>query len=345
MIVICPDSFKGSLTSKEVTSTLSEAFHKKRPKLEILELPLADGGEETSAILSSTFPNVFHLYATDPLGKRIETQFFIDSTGKKAFIESAKIIGLPLVTYKERNPLKTSSFGLGEVINEALRLGCNDIIVSLGGSATCDGGLGMLKALNHTYLNANFTILCDVDNPLLGMNGAVKIFAPQKGAKPEDIPILEKRLENLVEEAKKRGLYNKGDEFKAGSGAAGGLGFAFQTFLKAKSIKGIDFILKKLKFSELIRNAQLIITGEGKLDSQSLMGKVLSGVLEEAKKQDIPVIAIGGLVEDETKLLEAGLQKVYSISDPNKTLEENMLPETAIKNLHRIAELIELPKH
>lgn len=334
-IVICPDSFKGCLTAKEVTTIIAEAIHEKIPDASILQIPLADGGEGTGVILKENFfPEEKVIVTQDAAGKELKTKYFCDPSHKVAFVESADIIGLPILKKEERNPLKTTSFGLGEVIKNILKEGYKEITVSLGGSATCDGGIGMMNALSGVDFNScKFKVICDVTNPLLGPNGCVKIFAPQKGAQPKDLPILENRLKCFVKNLKRNNLCKNEDLYKEGSGAAGGLGFAFQTLLKAETYKGIDYIFKAINYDKLIQNTDIIITGEGKIDSQSLMGKVVSGVLQKGKSLNIPVIAVCGLAENIEELHKAGLSEIYQVSNNRLSLEENMIKEIAINNL------------
>ena len=357
-IIICPDSFKGCLTASEVAETIEDCisseisqYQKLNSKidlqgeikfanldcknLKILKIPLADGGEGTAQILKTKhFPIERNIQAHDPLGRLINTKYYGDSTGTKAFIESAEIIGLPLLSPKERNPLITTSYGLGEVINKAIQEGYTEISIALGGSATCDAGKGMIEALEGIDVSAiNFKIICDVKNPLLGEEGTVRIFGPQKGAKTSDIPLLDKRIEDFVNYSQRKFGINKNNCSKEGSGAAGGLGFAFQSILRAETIFGIDYIMKETDFDKEIEDAALIITGEGKVDSQSLMGKVLAGVLKRANKRNIPVIVFGGIIEDKKNILDAGVKEIYEISDKNLTLEENMNKENTKKNI------------
>lgn len=336
-IVICPDSFKGSLKAKEVSQIIAESIKEIMPSAHIVQIPLADGGEGTADLLhENDYPERVNLYAHDPIGNFIQTQFYSDPSHKRAFIESADIIGLPLIAPKDRNPLNASSRGLGEVIKYAAENGFTEITVSLGGSATCDGGKGMLEALKGIRLEGiEFKIICDVDNPLLGENGAVYIYSPQKGAKKEDLPILESKMVEFVFQCINKGLCSVSDTTRAGAGAAGGLGFAFQSILHAQTFKGIDFIFHKTNFEEEIENADLIITGEGKIDKQSLMGKVLSGVISKAKLKDISIIAIGGIVEDKDIIIKAGVKEIYEIINKELSHEENMKRETAMINLKK----------
>ena len=341
-IIICPDSFKGSLGAEEVTSVIAEEIKKNFMEyscdnVEIIELPLADGGEGTAGLLNFLYPIKHKIRAHSASGELIETQFHSDVTGEKVFIESAEIIGLPLVALENRNPLNTSSFGLGEVISAAAKQGVKEIAVALGGSATCDGGMGMLESLGDlkSYGNLRFRVICDVENPLLGEKGAVMTYGLQKGAKETDLPILEERMKQFAETAIKKGYATTGDICKRGAGAAGGLGFTFFTYLKAEYYKGIDFILDQKGFDKIIRDADIIITGEGKIDRQSLMGKVVGGVLARSQQFNIPVIAIGGKIEDRDQLHKAGLINLHEIADPDLSLLENMKREVAIDNIRK----------
>lgn len=337
-IVICPDSFKGSLTAQEVADTIAASIKSVLPGMELIKLPLADGGEGTAKVLSKIYPSRKEIMVSDPLGRKIKSCYYISHTGEKALIESADVIGLNLMKQEERNPLSAATFGLGELIKEIIDNGIKDITISLGGSATCDGGEGIKQIFDKYNLwkslcDINFTIICDVENPLLGSNGAAAIFSPQKGALPEQIPILEERLKQIAIEAVEKGLCLPSQINYAGGGAAGGLGFFFHTFLKATMIRGIDYILETLKFSDKIKGSDLIITGEGKIDSQSLMGKVIEGVVKQAKVYKIPVIAMSGLVEDKEKLYSLGLREIIEISKKELSLEENMKKEVAKRNL------------
>ena len=351
-IVVCPDSFKGSLNAREVTKVISESLREKLKQVEIIELPLADGGEGTADILSSKFfPIKKRVKVHDPLGRLIDTYYHKDQSGQKIFIESALIIGLNLLKENERNPIYTTSQGLGEIIKMAINEGGKEINISLGGSATCDGGIGMLMELGiwmsdkteeNLFQDVQFNVICDVTNPLLGKNGAVQIYAPQKGAKSEDIPFLEKRLKEVENRAILKGYAVKEDSLKPGSGAAGGLGYAFQTFLNGSAINGINYILDKTNFKKVIKGANLIITGEGKIDKQSFMGKVLNGVTKIAQKEGIPVLAIGGIVEkfhfDYYKMNEKLQLSFLEIMDKKLDLKENMQKERSKHNIKKAIE-------
>lgn len=342
-IIVCPDSFKGSLTSHEVSDVIGGTISSLHPDWDVVKIPLADGGEGSSFVLSELFPRKISAVAADPLFNKIDSYYRTDLSGKRAFIECASIIGLPLVPTEKRNPLKTSSFGLGELILHAVNDGVSEIFISLGGSATCDAGLGMLQAMGLQSLdfssldpnlnNVTFHAVCDVTNPLFGPNGASYIFAPQKGALPHEVEQLERNIKQFYELALKQGVISKESAFLPGCGAAGGIGFALSAFLGADIIRGIDFILDMLNFRDKIKNADLIITGEGKVDRQSLMGKTLSGVLQAAQKYDIPVMVIAGKVEDRDLLENSGVKDIIEIADPYLSEAENMKSEQTLRNL------------
>ncbi|MCH5228872.1 MAG: glycerate kinase [Muribaculaceae bacterium] len=369
-ILICPDSFKGSLSSKEATGIISRTLRKLDPQMDIIALPLADGGEGTSEVIGNNYPEKHFVDSKDALGNNIRVNFLSDSTKKKAFIESAEIIGLPLIPYAKRDPMEASSFGLGMVIKEVMEQGYIDVSIALGGSAVCDGGMGMLEALGYRFLDKNnielngkgknlllvhniddknahnriketrFKAICDVENPLLGKNGAAFVFSPQKGAKLKDVPILDAGLKTLVETGEKICRGSRLGSIKKGAGAAGGLGYAMMTYLKAAYVSGIDFIKDTVGFKELVSQVDYIITGEGKIDRQSLMGKVISGVLITANQFHKPVIGLGGIVEDKKLLISSGLKAVYEISKPELSIEENMVCENAFHNMEETVKKI-----
>ena len=369
-IVVCPDSFKGSLSAREVALIIKDELIKIYPQPEIITLPLADGGEGTAEILKREFPLIESIEVHDALMKPLKTFYMSDTSGKRCVIESAAIIGLPLIDKMERNPLLTTSFGLGEAIKKVILKGYKDVTVSLGGSATCDCGMGMLKALGFKFLDTaglnlegrgcdmvhvasiaddnlqpdinkiKFRVICDVDNHLYGKFGAAYIFAPQKGAKPVDLPILDSGLQNLSKVLNKYGYGDWENVNSKGSGAAGGLGYAFQSVLKATPMRGVDYILDLLEFNTVLDNADLIITGEGKIDKQSLMGKVVGGVLGRSREKEVPLIAIVGRAENKEFLRGNNIQEIYEIRDISKSEEENMEKNIARKNLRETVKIM-----
>lgn len=365
-IIIAADSFKGSLTSEEVALAVEEGIQSVCPDCEILHFPVADGGEGMlDAFMPALRGSYISVYAHDPLMKLINTRYGISGDKRTAFIEMAAISGLPLVPVEKRNPLFTTTFGTGELIKDALCRGCREFIIGIGGSATNDAGLGMLQALGFRFFDVNeqelgkggeimekvasidyssvlpelkeshFTIACDVDNPFYGPNGAAYVFAPQKGADDVMVEQLDRGMRSLAEVIHQ--TTGKDISDIPGAGAAGGLGGAFCAFFHAELVPGIYFLLKALGFEEKIKGTDLVITGEGKLDRQTLMGKVPYGVLKTAQKEQIPVIAIAGRVEDGDLLKESGFKEVYSIHSLQVSLEQAMQPDYS---KHRIKQTI-----
>ncbi|WP_352338388.1 glycerate kinase [Psychrobacter sp. 16-MNA-CIBAN-0192] len=324
-ILIAPDSFKESLAAIDVCRAIQSGFSQVFPDADYTLLPMADGGEGTSEVLSYALGGDWQsVVVNDPLMRPITARYLLLDNGT-AVIEIAEACGLHLLTIEERNPLVTSSFGVGELINDALNKGAKRIIIGLGGSATNDAGAGMLAALGlHLYdvkdnvlaqgggqldnlqriddsmFNPNiatttFEVACDVTNPLCGALGASAIFAPQKGANPVQATQLDKSLNHFATVCQQHGYAD--NKNIAGAGAAGGLGFALMTFCNATLQSGFDTVAQAVNLSEHIANADLVITGEGKLDAQTSMGKVAGGVSELARAHHKPVIAICGSVD------------------------------------------------
>ncbi len=322
-IAIAPDSFKGTLTALEVATCIERGLKSVLDDCEILKIPMADGGEGTvQAMVDATGGKIISSDVTDPLGRKIEAIFGMMGDGVTAVIEMAAASGLPLLSQEERNPLKTTTFGTGELILDAVKRGAKRIIVGIGGSATVDGGSGMAQALGVKFLDekgkeldgtggrleylrtidvsgmepgikdVEFLVACDVDNPLLGNRGAAKVYAPQKGATPEMVEILERNLTNLSQIIKKD--LGKAAANEPGAGAAGGLGAGLMAFLNAELKPGIDIVIDIVGLREKIKGSELVITGEGQLDYQTAFGKTPAGVARTASELGIPVIAIGG---------------------------------------------------
>lgn len=368
-IVLAIDSFKGSLTSSEAEQAAAEGIRQVYPTCEILQIPIADGGE---GLLDTLLPYLqgysVSLYAHNPLMELIKTCYGIVGDGKTALIEMAAVSGLPLIPPSKRNPLETTSFGTGELIKDALDKGCRNFIIGLGGSATNDAGLGMLQALGFRFFNkqgeelgrggkimkevasidtssihpalkeSSFTIACDVTNPFCGPKGAAYVYAPQKGADETMVKELDAGMYSLASVIYQ--LTGIDIAICPGAGAAGGMGGVFLAFLNTQLKSGIHLLLDMLTFSEKIKNADLIITGEGRIDHQTAMGKVPSGILMEARKQKIPVIAIAGSVEEVDHLNEAGFQAVFSITPSPLSLQEAMEPSRARENIRQVVSQI-----
>ncbi|MCD7851258.1 MAG: glycerate kinase [Parabacteroides sp.] len=363
-VVIAIDSFKGCLTSEEAGKAAAAGIKAVFPDCETLLFPIADGGEGMLDVLLSTTKGTCQtLSVHGPLMEPVEGRYGLSGDGQTALIEMATVSGLPLVPREKRNPMLTTTYGTGELILDALRRGCREFIVGIGGSATNDAGLGMLQALGFRFLDrdgnplgtggrvmpevaaidtsavhpalkeAHFTIACDVENPFCGLDGAAYIFAPQKGADPDMVKELDAGMHTLAQVI--RSATGKEIADYPGAGAAGGMGGGFLAFLNAELKPGIRLMLEALDFEEKVKGVDLVITGEGQVDGQTAMGKVPSGILKEAQKQNIPVIVIAGSIEDTEKMNQAGFQGVFSITPGPISLEKAMEPEFAKENIRR----------
>jgi len=324
-IIIAPDKFKRSLTGWEFCLTVEQSLKKSLPEIQVLKLPLADGGDGTLAALSTQMSeNKIDVKVKDPLFRSVQATYLYDKTEKTAFIEMAEASGLRLMTEEEQNCFYTSSFGTGELIKDALDKGAQKIILGIGGSGTCDGGMGMAAALGYQFLdeqgkilepigknlalvagidlafvdsrlsNTIFEVACDVTNPLLGEDGAAVVYAPQKGATEEQVLLLDEGMAHFEKVLEK--TFGESVRNFPGSGAAGGMGAGALVFLDAELKSGIDLIKDLVKFDEIIKGADWIITGEGKLDFQTLSGKTVNGVLESAIIQNIKVAVFCGWI-------------------------------------------------
>ncbi|MBM7605518.1 glycerate kinase [Metabacillus crassostreae] len=352
-IVIAPDSFKESLTALEVASLIEKGFKEVLPDAEYIKIPMADGGEGTvQSIVDALQGKIVEYHVTGPLGIQVPAFFGLSGDGETAVVEMAAASGLQHVPPERRNPLLTTSYGTGELISAALDCGAKHIILGIGGSATNDGGAGMIQALGGKLLNSKgqqikfggaslldlsmidlttiderihktkIEVACDVDNPLIGPSGASAIFGPQKGATNETVKILDKNLEHfadLIETTLKLKLRNK-----PGAGAAGGLGFGVMAaFSSAKFKSGVDIVLEKVDFDKHVKNATCVITGEGRIDSQTIHGKAPIGVARAAKKYNIPVIAITGALSNESEVVkDHGIAALFSIVPGAMTLAQ-----------------------
>ena len=366
-IVIASDSFKGSLTSAEVAEAAAAGISSVFPTCQTIQLTIADGGEGTATAVAEAGGGSSESVAVhDPLGRLIRSEYYI-LKDRTAVMEMAAASGLTLLAASERNPLLTSTYGTGEMVLDAFGKGCRRFIIGIGGSATNDGGTGMLEALGFRFrdicgrdikglcggrtaevaridesevpeelLKSEFIVACDVTAPFCGPGGAADVYAPQKGAQTREmVAALEEGMESL-----NKVIYDKyGINLKEipGSGAAGGLGGAFIACLDGKLERGIDLVLDTIGFDTIIKDADLIITGEGKIDSQTSQGKVVSGVASRAKAAGVPVIAIAGISElTENQIKESGLCGIYPIG-PKPQNESDfanaMRPEVASKRI------------
>ena len=345
-IILAIDSFKGCMTSEEVENAIASSLNSK--EIEIHKTPMSDGGEGMlEAFISALNGKIIETNVHDPLMRPITAQYGITPDGT-AVIETAKACGLTLMTPEERNPMKATTYGVGELIIHALHSGCRNFIIGLGGSGTSDCGKGMLKAVSDSFTdkknikdiiknemkNCRFTLASDVRNPLYGPEGAARIFAPQKGATPQQVEQLDEAMRYWAGFIRQH--YAVDLQQMAGSGAAGGLGGGVLPYLNAKLQSGIEIVLDMLRFRETIHDADLILTGEGKLDKQTGMGKALGGILRYAQEASVPVLAIGGCVEDCETLNEMGFAGVFSIQSSPVTLEQALQPDFALENIRRV---------
>lgn len=351
-ILIAPDSFKDSLTALEVAESLECGLKNASNEFEIEKLPMADGGEGTvRSLVDATNGKIVNEVVTGPLGNEVEGFYGILGEEDIAVIEMAAASGLPLVVEGERDPTKTTTYGTGELIKSALNKGCRKLIIGIGGSATNDCGVGMAQALGGKFLNeagqdidfgggelknvdridfnnldpriqeTEIQVACDVDNPLYGKNGAAYVYAPQKGATPEMVEELDKGLMHIAEIIR-RDLGVKVDDVP-GAGAAGGLGAGLMAFFGAKLKPGVDIVMEASGLEEKVKKADVVITGEGRIDGQTISGKTPIGVAQIAKKYSVPVIGIAGSLGSRAQeVYEYGIDVVFSIIDAPMTLDK-----------------------
>ena len=332
-IIVAIDSFKGCLTSAEANQAACEGILDRMPEAKVVQVPVSDGGEGwLEAFYAAMGGSIVEVNVKDPLMRPIVTQYLVQ--GDTAVIEIAKASGLTLLKPEERNPMVATSYGTGQLVVDAVRRGCKHIIVGLGGSATSDCGIGMLEAIeNADYKDVRFTIATDVTNPLCGENGAAHIFGPQKGATPEMVEALDARAKHFAEASTKH--LGRDCQNMPGAGAAGGLGYAFLQYMNAECRSGIDLLLDTIHFDDLLQDADLVITGEGSADRQTLMGKLPFGILQRARKQNVPVMLIAGRIADEQILLDAGFSRVACINPLGLPLDIAMQPATAKENIRK----------
>jgi glycerate 2-kinase len=350
-IIVAPDKFKGSLTSFEACKAISNGIKKANEKAQVIEFPMADGGDGFASVLQHYFKTGTVVCDTvDPLGRNITAFYQWDEKNKIAIIEMAVASGLVLLKEEERNPLLTSTFGTGLIIKHAIENGAQKIILGLGGSATNDGGTGILAALGFqlmdesenllqasgenllhikkiiapaTLTSIKFEIACDVQNVLYGLQGAAHVYAPQKGANKEQVEFLDNGLKNLADILQEQ----EGKDISAirGTGAAGGIAAGLLPFFDVNMKKGIELIAEAGEIEKEIPGAHLVITGEGKIDDQSSEGKVVGYISALAKKYGIPCIGFCGITElDESGIKKLGLKKIIALQDANVSNKEAM---------------------
>ncbi|OCA87879.1 glycerate kinase [Bacillus sp. FJAT-27225] len=373
-IVIAPDSFKGSVTSTSAALKIEEGIKKENSKIVTIKIPVADGGEGTvDSFLTFLHGEKVKVVAEDPLGREIMAEYGWVPEEKTAIIESASASGLPLLSDTELNPYKASTFGTGQLVKHALDQGAKKIIIGLGGSATVDAGTGFLQALGVAFLDKHYQILkgsgecldkvhvidltgmdprlnevditvaSDVSNPLLGENGAVYVFGPQKGISDNALSVYEGSMERFA--ALVNQTVSKNEANTPGSGAAGGFGFSLLSFLNVRMRSGFELIAELSGLENLIKDADLVITGEGKLDLQSLNGKVPVGISRIAKKYNVPVVVFTGKFEGyPSELKQEGIHLVCPIVDEVMTLSQAMTTGEQLleKTARRLINAIEL---
>lgn len=368
--VVAIDSFKGSLSSLEAGNAARNGILKADPEAQVIVRPLADGGEGTvEALTIGMGGTIMTVPVTGPLGEKVEAKYGILADGTTAVMEMSQAAGITLVSDDEKNPLKATTRGVGEMILDAISKGCRHFIMGIGGSATNDGGIGMLQALGFGLLDqdgnqvapgaqglenlaeinsanvapelasCSFRIACDVTNPLCGEQGCSAVFGPQKGADPAMIRQMDGWLADYAEIAGKN--FPKADPEYPGTGAAGGLGFAFLTFTNAVLESGIKIVLDETRLEDYIREADIVVTGEGRLDGQTVMGKAPVGVAEIAKRCNKKVVAFAGSVAKDAGACNAhGIDAFFPILRGICTLQEAMDKDTAAQNLAGTAEQV-----
>jgi glycerate kinase len=357
-IILAPDSFKGNLTSLEVATAFEKGIKRILPRAKCIKVPMADGGEGTVQSLVDGLGGKFiRKRVVGPDGNTVSARYGLLSDGKTAVIEMAEASGLPLVSGKNKNPLKTTTYGTGELILDAAKRGAEKIIIGIGGSATNDGGVGMAQAIGIRFLNKQGKVIsdygsggmlkkiasidnkkadpllkkikiivaCDVNNILCGKSGASYVFAPQKGATPAMVRILDENLRHLGKVIK-QSLRKDVTKLK-GAGAAGGLGAGLVAFTKARMKSGIEIVIDATNICKYMENADLVITGEGRVDTQTAFGKTPSGIAKAARKYHIPTVVIGGGITDDANDIFA-----YGIDGLESACARDMSLEEAIKN-------------
>lgn len=364
-IVIAPDSFKESLSALEAAHAIEKGFKTVFPNVDYYKMPMADGGEGTvRSLVDATGGLIVEQVVTGPLGEPAQAFFGITGNGKTAVIEMAAASGLHLVPAEQRNPLLTSTRGTGELIRAALDKGVRHLIIGIGGSATNDGGAGMVQALGGRLLDSSgrelgpgggtlselheidlsgldarladihIEVACDVDNPLTGPRGASAVFGPQKGATPDMVQLLDANLSHFADVAEQ--ALGKTFRNMEGAGAAGGLGAGLIAFLNADLRRGIDIVLSASGFEKTVKDADLVITGEGRIDRQTIYGKTPIGVAKAAKKYGVPVIGIAGSLSDDSDVVyDHGIDALFSIVPGAVSLPEAF--EFAALNMERTA--------
>lgn len=369
-VVVAIDSLKGSLTSLEAGEAIQEGILRAISDAEVIVRPLADGGEGTVEALTRGMNGRYEkITVTDPLGRPTDAVYGILEDSHTAIIEMSAAAGITLIDAKDRNPMNTTTYGVGELIKDAIGKGCRHFFIGIGGSATNDGGIGMLQALGYGMLDTEgkqvsfgakglaelvsitdedvlpelkectFQIACDVKNPLCGEKGCSAVFGPQKGATPDMITQMDSWLGKYALLTANR--YKKADSNYPGTGAAGGMGFAFLSYMNAELRSGVQIVLEETKLEEYVKDADIVVTGEGCLDGQSVMGKAPIGVAALAKKHHKKVIAFAGCVTEDAKVCnQNGIDAFFPILQNVVTREESMHTDNARRNMTDTAEQV-----
>jgi glycerate kinase len=352
-IILAPDSYKGNMRSPEICKIMEKAILEIIPDAEVISIPMADGGEGTvDAAVAATGGHLQTVMVHDPLGRRIEAQYGVTGNGKTAIMEMAAASGLELLKSNELNPLKTTTYGTGEVIRHILESGIDDIIIGIGGSATTDGGAGMAQALGYKFpvtrggnqvcgcsgegmgevcgvddsdvipelKSAKIRVACDVTNPLLGPNGAAHVYSPQKGASPEMVEILEGNMTNYAAAIQKAGFTDNCHQ--PGDGAAGGLGFGLRTLAGAEMVSGAGLMIELTGIKEHLKDADLLITGEGCTDGQTTSGKLCAVVADAASQAGVPAVLLSGAIKGDFAPLREKFVATFSIASGPGPLED-----------------------
>lgn len=369
-ITIAIDSLKGSLSSIAAGNAVKSGILEVYPDAQVQVRPMADGGEGTVDALTEGMGGVFEdIQVTGPLGAPVTARYGILSRTRTAIMEMSAAAGITLIPYEARNPMETTTYGVGEMIKDAVQKGCRNFIIGIGGSATNDAGIGMLQALGFQILDqqnhpvsrgakglaeavlirkeealpelseCTFQIACDVNNPLCGDQGCSAVYGPQKGATQEMVCKMDEWMRHYAEIVKK--TFPEADQNQPGAGAAGGIGYAFSSFLNGNLKPGIQIVLKETKLEEYVKDSDLVITGEGRLDGQSIMGKAPIGVAGLAKKYHLPVIAFSGCVTEDAVVCNlSGIDAFFPILRTVVSKEEAMDPANAERNMEAAAEQV-----
>lgn len=349
------DSFKGCLSAADACHAAAQGLLSSYPDAEVLELPLSDGGEGlVNCVRQRLTVHTVTITAHGPQMEPLQATYVLSADGQTAYMEMAATSGLPLVPQAQRDPTRTTTYGVGDMIADAIGRGCTQIVMGIGGSATNDGGQGMIRALQDRGMigtgrdygriidprlqQCQIRVACDVSNPLCGPMGASHIFGPQKGATPQQVLWLDEQLRQFAQRTVDVGIATPELQDQPGTGAAGGLGYGLMAYLNAELHSGIDIMLDLLHFDQQIAGATLVLTGEGCSDPQTLMGKVPHGVWRRCQAQDIPVALLSGAIHDPEGTLARHFQIVQSINaDDPRSLDLLMLPEVARENLRHTA--------